>query len=210
MHIYAFGSVCRGEVSPNSDVDLLAIVDGFDGRFDQNAYSIYSYHRINEIWKEGSPFAWHLAMESRLLFSTDGLDLFESLGSPARYLACRTDCEKFFQLFNDAKVSFLQNDASKIFDLSMVFLAIRNFATCFSLGRLQRPNFSRHSALRLGERSLHIATEHYAVFERARILCTRGHGATITDTEAEMAVQEFPAISAWMSGLLSEVPNSGA
>lgn len=32
MHIYAFGSICRGEIDKNSDIDLLAIVDGFDAR----------------------------------------------------------------------------------------------------------------------------------------------------------------------------------
>lgn len=65
MHIYAFGSICRGDVSPASDVDLLAIVDGYDERFSLDDYSIYSYDRIWEIWNEGNPFAWHLALESK-------------------------------------------------------------------------------------------------------------------------------------------------
>jgi predicted nucleotidyltransferase len=67
MHIYAFGSLCRGEVSRNSDVDLLALVDGFDERFNPEIYSIYSYRRIEELWREGNPFAWHLSLESRLV-----------------------------------------------------------------------------------------------------------------------------------------------
>ena len=32
MHIYVFGSLCRGEVDTASDVDLLAVTDGFDKR----------------------------------------------------------------------------------------------------------------------------------------------------------------------------------
>lgn len=209
MHLYAFGSICRGDVNPSSDVDLLAVVDGFDERFDPNVYSIYSYQRVREIWSEGNPFAWHLATESKLLFSTDGSDLFWSLGNPSCYRACRQDCDKFYQLFADARASFMQNDASKVFDLSMVFLGIRNFATCFSLGCLEKPDFSRHSALRLGASSLPIAVEPYAVFERARILCTRAQGRAITDGEADLAAREFPVIEEWMTRLLSEVPDNG-
>jgi hypothetical protein len=209
MHLYAFGSICRGDVSRSSDIDLLAVVEGFDERFDPNVYSIYSYQRVREIWDEGNPFAWHLATESKLLFSTDGSDLLQSLGNPGLYRACRHDCRKFYQLFADAKASLAQNDATKIFDLSMVFLGIRNFATCFSLGCLQKPDFSRHSALRLGTSSLPIAAEPYSVFERARILCTRGHGPAITDGEVDLAVREFPVIEEWMTSRLSEVPVDG-
>jgi hypothetical protein len=53
MHIYAFGSVCRGDISPGSDVDLLAVVEGHDARFSPDDYSIYSYERVREIWEEG-------------------------------------------------------------------------------------------------------------------------------------------------------------
>ena len=79
MHIYAFGSVCRGDVSPDSDVDLLAIVQGYDPRFSPDDYSIYSYERIRGIWAEGNPFAWHLSIESKLLYSPDGSDFLEAL-----------------------------------------------------------------------------------------------------------------------------------
>ena len=62
MYIYAFGSLCRGQVDLESDVDLLAIVDGHDDRFDPSKFSIYSYNRVREIWQEGNPFAWHLSL----------------------------------------------------------------------------------------------------------------------------------------------------
>ena len=206
MHIYAFGSICRGEIGPSSDVDLLAVVEGIDDRFDPNVYSIYSYQRVREIWAEGNPFAWHLATESKLLFSTDGSDLLRSLGSPDRYRSCRRDCDKFYQLFLEARMSLMQNNTTRIFDLSMVFLGIRNFATCFSLGCLQKPDFSRHSAVRLGTSSLPIGAEPYSILERARILCTRGLGPPITDCEADLAAEEFPVIEEWMTALLTEVP----
>ena len=141
MHIYAFGSVCRGDISPGSDIDLLAIVEGYDSRFDPDIYSIYSYKRIREIWKEGNPFAWHLSLEARILFSSDRSDFLSSLGSPALYRNCVRDCDKFFSLFREARISLEKNSTSKVFDLSMIFLSIRNIATCFSLGNLEAARF---------------------------------------------------------------------
>jgi hypothetical protein len=205
MHIYVFGSVCRGDVSPGSDIDLLAIVQGHDDRFSPDDYSIYSYSRIQEIWTEGNPFAWHLAEESRLVYASDQTDFLKSLGRPSVYRNCRADCEKFYALFQEAWRSFEGGSASKIFDLSMVFLGIRNFATCFSLGALSRGDFSRSSALRIGDHSLSIPLEAYRILERARMLSTRAIGEIITDEEAQTAEAQFPAIDQWMNKLLGEI-----
>jgi hypothetical protein len=204
-HIYAFGSVCRGDVSPDSDIDLLTVVQGHDPRFSPDDYSIYSYDRIREIWAEGNPFAWHLAIESKLLYSSDRSDFLGSLGKPAAYRKCLLDCEKFFALFNEARASFESQPETRIFDLSMVFLAIRNFATCFSLGTTDRPDFSRSSALRLGDRSLSISRDAYEILERARILCTRAIGRSITDDEARFAFGQCSRIQGWMKKLIAQV-----
>lgn len=210
MHIYAFGSVCRGDVSPGSDIDLLAVVQGYEPRFSPDDYSIYSYERIREIWEEGNPFAWHLAIESKLLYSSDESDFLKSLGKPATYRKCLQDCEKFLALFREARASFESQPESKVFDLSMVFLAIRNFATCFSLGTLDKPDFSRSSALRLCERSLLIPQDAYKVLERSRILCTRAIGESITDREARMAFGQFFQIEEWMKTLLAQAGHHAA
>jgi hypothetical protein len=204
MHIYAFGSVCRGEISPDSDVDLLAVLDNFDSRFNPEAFSIYSYRRLKELWLEGNPFAWHLALESRLLFSSDNQDFLRALGQPNLYKHCVSDCEKFYSLFRDACASIELRVTSRVFDLSTVFLSIRNIATCFSLGVLNQPDFSRSSALRLGADSIQIQPGLYRVFERARILCTRGQGAEITNQEAYNAIQRFGEIDAWMKCLIEK------
>ena len=96
MHIYAFGSICRGDISLGSDVDLLAIVDSYSPDIDPDTFSIYSYKRIQEIWREGNPFAWHLFLESMLIFASDKFDYLTQLGSPSKYKNCVRDCEKFF------------------------------------------------------------------------------------------------------------------
>jgi hypothetical protein len=201
MHIYAFGSVCRGDISLNSDTDLLAITDGHDSRFDPDIYSIYSYKRIKEIWQEGNPFAWHLALESKLLFSSDQNDYLKSLGNPAAYRNCFRDCQKFYRLFREACTSIAANSTSRVFDLSTIFLSVRNIATCFSLGVTAHPDFSRNSATKLDLFSIKISSGAYQVLERARILCTRGNGNDITDSEVDIAILEFDEIDKWMDRL---------
>lgn len=205
MHIYAFGSICRGDVSLTSDVDLLAIVDGHDARFDPNQYSIYSYGRILELWTEGNPFAWHLSLEAKLLFSSDRYDYLDSLGHPKPYRKHVEDCEKFFALLREARASIAHGNDSRVFDLSTAFLAIRNFATCYSLGHLKVPDFSRNSALRLGVDSLAIPLQAYATLERARILSTRAVGAPLTETEGQLAQDQLHEVEKWMSCLFKRV-----
>jgi Nucleotidyltransferase domain len=202
MHIYAFGSICRGEIYPNSDVDLLVIGGGDIAQYDPDVYSIYSHARIRELWREGNPFAWHLSLESRLLFSSDKQDFLQSLGTPTPYRHCARDCEKFFSLFRDACASLAHGRASKVFDLSTIFLSIRNIATCFSLGVTKRPDFSRSSALRLEANRVPLSLDSYQVLERARVLCTRGYGSKITDEELGATLREINEVYDWMKELV--------
>jgi hypothetical protein len=202
MHIYAFGSICRGEVRENSDVDLLVLGGDDASRYDADLYSVYSYERMLDLWREGNPFAWHLSLESRLLFASDKQDFLRNLGSPAAYRNCRRDCERFFALFRDARTSLVEGNGSKVFDLSTIFLSIRNIATCFALGAVGRPDFSRSSALRLGASSISLSPKTYQVLERARVLCTRGHGETITDEELDFTMQQLDTVYDWMSNLV--------
>lgn len=201
MHIYAFGSICRGDVTRGSDVDLLAISDVDDLKLDSAVYSVYSYARVQELWTEGNPFAWHLFLESRLLFSDDRSDFLRDLARPHSYDVARRDCEKFSLLFEVAKRSLLVGSPSPTFELSTIFLAVRNFATCFALGVLAKPDFSRRVALCLGRHSLDINLGAFDVMERARIISTRGIGERIGRHELALAVDSFDSIGAWMAEL---------
>jgi len=204
MHIYAFGSICRGDISLGSDIDLLAIVEEYDPRISPDTFSIYSYKRIKELWQEGNPFAWHLSLEARLIFASDRTDYLELLGSPKKYTKCVQDCEKFFSLFQEAHTSIIKGSNSIVFDFSIVFLSIRNIATCFSLGVNGHPNFSRNSALCLASNSIPLNLGLYQILERARILCTRGYGEKLTDDEINTTIQGLSEIHEWMHDLVEK------
>jgi hypothetical protein len=204
MHIYAFGSICRGDVTPGSDIDLLAITDGDDPRFDLATYSRYSYARLRALWQEGNPFAWHLSLESRLLFAEDNMDFLGSLGPPHAYQRVVADCDKFARLFRTARAAISAGTNSIVFELSTIFLAIRNIATCFSLGFIQCADFSRRSALHLGSQSLSIDPVVFEALERARVLSTRGVGEGISDDELPRITASFGGIEAWMNALCAQ------
>lgn len=210
MHLYAFGSVCRGEIDRESDIDLLALVSGHDDRLDPAKYSIYSYSKMETMWQKGNPFAWHLSLESRLLYSGDDRDFLKSLGQPAPYTNCQSDCRKFHAVYLEAISSLVGDMSSTVFDLSALFLSIRNIATCFALGVLGQALFSRHAALRLPlEFRLPISGDCYRILERARILCTRSIGADISTDEVRLVRSECELVNQWMKTLTEKAENHG-
>ncbi|MGA3057528.1 MAG: nucleotidyltransferase domain-containing protein [Candidatus Limnocylindrales bacterium] len=205
MHIYAFGSVCRGEVERGSDVDLLVAIEASDGRFDPIVYSIYTYGRLRSLWAEGNPFAWHLFIESRLLFADDGIDFLRELGEPARYARRTADCEKFYQLFLAAAGVLALRRDTVVFELSTVFLAMRNLATCFSLQSGRAPVFSRRASASIGDDSLTLDERSYEVLENARLLCTRGYGTRPSEDDIVHVVSRLDEIEEWMKSLIAKV-----
>ncbi|QDC05529.1 nucleotidyltransferase [Pseudomonas sp. SWI7] len=202
MHIYAFGSVCRGEIDRGSDIDLLACVDGSAPHIDTEKYSVYQYDRLKALWEEGNPFAWHLHLESKLLFASDSADYLQRLGVPAAYTQGDEDCEKFRVLFERSYEALSQSSNSATFHLSCIFLAVRNFATCHSLS-LGKPIFSRRSPL-LVSPSLDVGLEAFSILTRARLLSTRGYGEPIMPNEVEMAVKAVSIVPRWMQALRSQ------
>lgn len=207
MHLYAFGSVCRGELDLFSDVDLLVVTHVGVTGLDAERFSIYSYSRLEELWREGNPFAWHLHLESRLLFSDDGVDYLANLGHPGRYQNAERDCERFARMFTESATSLRDDRRTHVFDLSVMFLAIRNCATCYSLSDSVTvlPTFSRHAALKLGENSLEIDERAYEVLVGARLLSTRGIGLAPSKDDVGRVLLAAEAVQSWLDRLVAQV-----
>ena len=196
-HIYAFGSICRGEMDGSSDIDLLACLSKPNPKIDPNKFSIYTYERIKELWMEGNPFSWHLHLESKMIHSSDGSNFLEELKEPSEYNNVTEDCDKFRNLFAESYLSLLESHNSMVFNLSCMFLATRNFATCHSLG-IGKPVFSRLSPLMI-DKKLPIDNKTFDIFARARILSTRGHGTMVSINDIEAAKFAAPIITEWMN-----------
>lgn len=201
QHLYAFGSLCRGEFDRLSDVDLLACVDSqaASREIDSRQFSVYTYDRVRALWREGNPFAWHLHLESKLVYSCDGSDFLKDLGPPHRYSMVGDDCPKFRRLFDESYHSLLSGTESKVFHLSCIFLAIRNFATCYSF-TVGRPNFSRLSPLQVLP-PVPIEEHLFSLFVRARVLSTRGVGEGLSKDEIATATEACAPVREWMMAL---------
>ncbi|PWB28693.1 nucleotidyltransferase [Stenotrophomonas sp. SPM] len=202
MHIYAFGSVCRGEVDDDSDIDMLAVIDENDRNVSEMNFSIYSQDKLKAIWREGNPFAWHLRLESAMVFSSDGTDIIESLGEPSKYSRARADCLSFIDLFDSAATSIRMGTNSIHFELSTIFIAARNFAICYSFEKEGRPVFSRQAPLLLGEHSLRLPSTSYSTLERSRILASRGIGEQVERQQLNSTIEDLPKIRQWMTKLM--------
>lgn len=205
MHIYAYGSVCRGEIELGSDVDALAVVDRPDARFDPAVYSVYPYARLRELWTEGNPFAWHLFMESRLLFADDGVDFVREMGRPGPYVRWRADSEKFSKLYRAAAEVLAVRRDTTVFELATIFLAIRNLAICYSLRDGASPVFSRRAFEKLGADSLEVDSRSGKILDDARILSTRGVGATPSEDDLAHVLSHLPEIDRWIAALMAKV-----
>ena len=79
MWIYAFGSLVRGEMDPDSDVDILFIGLPDENRSAPSSFLCYTKDEVTEIFKSGDLFAHHLYNESRLIYSYNGTDFLDSL-----------------------------------------------------------------------------------------------------------------------------------
>lgn len=209
MHIYIFGSLCRGEVDVDSDVDLLALVEGCGSRFSKDSFSIYSYDRITQLWREGNAFAWHLSLEACLVYADDDNNFLARLGKPSAYTNGVKDCLRFRELFESSAKAALAGSPSLVFELSTMFLALRNLATCYSLAVLDTPCFGRHSAVRIGGNRLSLPDDLYRLLERARVLSTRGTGEPITSIDYGVLREGVNDCSDWARKLCAEVANHG-
>lgn len=198
MHIYAFGSVCRGDIDVNSDVDLLAIVAGREKKLDSSKFSIYGYDSLQALWEKGNPFSWHLYSESRLIFSSDSTDFIKDLGRPHRYSNFKHDFSKFYTVFLQSCDALQRSKKNRVFELSTIFLCIRNIATCFALQHLEYHEFSRHAAQRIGPYSIPLDSYCYKIFENARLLNTRGKGLQISVQDEQIALTQLSTINNWM------------
>jgi predicted nucleotidyltransferase len=202
--IYAFGSITRGEIDRNSDIDILVITESDELKEMNKYHSYYKKTTLSNLWEEGNPFAWHLYNEAKLIYTYNGIDYISKLGKPKKYSNLIDDLENLYNIFMDAKESLLSDNTSMIFDYSTVFLVIRNVATCFELGVNNKFCFQRDSAINISSNKLEIENELYQVLRDCRVLSTRGLGTYPETKSLHRLKDKMNSIENWILQIKNE------
>ncbi|MBI4965007.1 MAG: nucleotidyltransferase domain-containing protein [Desulfomonile tiedjei] len=143
--IYIFGSAVRGEVSPTSDVDVLVIATQGARAEYPASWSVYSPEIIESYFREGRLFAWHLHLEAQRIFPLEGASYLERLGAPASYTSAQSDISDLEFMLAESLMEIRSETNSLIYELGIVYTAIRDIAMAASWIILEKPSFSRYT-----------------------------------------------------------------
>lgn len=180
LSLRLFGSHARGEADEGSDIDVLLVLDDgtvgpplmdLPGKPD---ISIYSRDKLEQMFRDGHLFAWHLFLESIPYCSTRSEAWFRSLGKPAEYREAQQDIAQFMGILEEALAGMASEDCY-VFEAGIAHLAMRNLGMILSYVHRGVPNFSRYSALQLPkEIAPSISSREYEMLLACRRASTRG------------------------------------
>lgn len=171
--IYIFGSLVRGEASPTSDVDVLVIQDNPTPEIFPKSWSVYSKKTIEDYYQAGRLFAWHLHLEAVEVFPRQGNGFLSILGAPSAYTKIAEDISDLKFLLREALSEISRGSESPVFELGIVYTAIRDIAMAVSWYLLPRPTFGRYAPYELPI-GCPIPREVYDIAMSARHASTRG------------------------------------
>lgn len=172
--IYIFGSTVRGEMEKNSDIDVLVITNNETTRKNiPSTWSVYPEETIEKYYETGRLFAWHLHLEAKCIFSNHTVPFLEKLGTPNPYNLHQDDFESLHSILLDSLNEIKTGTNSPIFEIGIIYTALRDMAMIASTKLLANPNFSRYSPYALPI-NFPLSIEIYESAIKARLLSTRG------------------------------------
>lgn len=197
--IYVFGSVCRGDSTPTSDVDVLVVPFEVESSRFPRDWSVYSPELLSEYYKDGRLFAWHLHLEARCVFSRRNEPFLASLGPPAPYSSIFNDIDELERLLNEALDELATGTKNVIYELGIAYTAIRDLAMSASWSLLETPCFAADAPFRLPvDLPLPRAAYHQAML--ARHASTRGTQLSFDPTNTASVITKA-SLDSWVAAL---------
>nr|WP_299245450.1 nucleotidyltransferase domain-containing protein [uncultured Halomonas sp.] len=197
--IYVFGSICRGETTPTSDVDILVVPFAKNWAQYPHDWSVYSPEVIEEYFKKGRLFAWHLHLEAKCVHCYGDQPFLASVGPPAPYSTIADDINDLEALLKESLKELTAGTSNVVYELGIAHTAIRDIAMCASWAMLAQPCFSADSPYRL---PIECPLE-YSIYRQimlARHSSTRGVKFDFDPSYAVRAVTETP-LAKWVNSL---------
>jgi hypothetical protein len=197
---FVFGSVARAQGDDQSDLDILAIVADGHGKVAERdvlvaippelqrfgpSISWYGLARVEEMFRNGDLFAWHLHHEAVPIFDPESLLL--TLGEPAPYSSSSEDVAFFEALLSSIPSSLKAQPSNAVYELGLVYVCLRNIGMAASGKVAGRPNFSRYSPFELpGITPPPIARSQYDIAMTCRMAGQRGITPPVIMSPAEI------------------------
>ncbi|QGP52609.1 hypothetical protein PsalN5692_04118 (plasmid) [Piscirickettsia salmonis] len=171
---YVFGSITRGEVTQNSDVDILAI-PLIDNSVDRcpSQWSCYSLESIKRMYQEGRLFAWHLFLDSQCIYTPHTAPLLVGLGKPKHYSTAIEDINNLKVILKSALSLLADGTENEIYEIGLVHTCLRDIAMTASWHMNDRPIFSINAPYLIGAVPP-ISLDVYIECSKARHSSTRG------------------------------------
>ncbi len=187
--IRVFGSVARGDADSKSDLDILAIIPGnrkppeeslrdfIIHRFSrEGSITCYSCNRMQELFKQGHLFAWHVFLESKQIVPEEGSDVLKYLGEPSRYTKADKDMALLIEILSSVKKATMKSPRNVVYEAGLIYVCTKNIAliaSSFGTGKL---DFSRYSPYHIIISSLEfsIPRRDYDLLIEARHASMRG------------------------------------
>ncbi|MBB3820777.1 putative nucleotidyltransferase [Xanthomonas arboricola] len=214
LHAAIFGSVARSGNDERSDFDVIAIVNSINDLKKEDIkseiqhhfkhkidLSIYGKNRISQMWREGSPFAWHLFLESIPLTSYSP-GLAEELGRPADYTSPRPDIEMMSGIIISAKDRLLKGPVkARFYEAGLLYVGSRNCAMYASKEITGSFDFSRLAPYKICQPQFPVSLDDYNDLTSCRHASTRG--GPIPEINPEKVRDNALKIVSWVEGLSS-------
>ncbi|PVV10537.1 MAG: hypothetical protein B6D72_12385 [gamma proteobacterium symbiont of Ctena orbiculata] len=200
--IYVYGSGARGDSGQESDTDLLVVLK--NGKADDIStrslgerhglvgasqdWSLYSLGRLQQMYKAGHLFAWHLFKEARFL--GHGEDFLATLDVPETYGTFHDDVRSLLALLDEAEHELDGSCASITYEAGLVYLCARNIAMSASYYSPEGLSFSPYAPFELGylDNPFPLNKELYQDLRSARLAGTRGVVAPTLGTDDVLEV----------------------
>jgi predicted nucleotidyltransferase len=197
--IYVFGSICRGQSTPTSDVDVLVVPFEVDSSQFPQHWSVYSPELLSEYFNAGRLFAWHLHIEAKCVFSSRSESFLASLGTPAPYSTIFDDIDDLEVLLKEALNELAAGTENVIYELGIAYTAIRDLAMSASWSLLTNPCFAADAPYRLPV-DPPLPRDIYHQTMIARHASTRGSQFSFDPTSTAEIVTKAP-LERWVASL---------
>lgn len=202
---YVFGSLVNGDFDTGSDVDVLIVSDSEDLSCPRD-WSVYSEKGIRTLYEKGALFAWHLYLDA-VPVSKEAIknDLLRRIGKPNEYKTSHQEIIELSQVASSALSELERIDASVVFELGLIGLAIRDIAMAAGLQINGQLCFSKYAPFDLGNLSLPLPKELYFQLVKCRRATIRGEAEPNNLDALKCQVLDNSArIKCWINSVMGE------